>query len=161
MWKDRTSLNPSEELDLGIPRGLRGAWRSKAGLTLVEAVVAIMLFGICIAGACRLVMMTREMSDRARSHYTASNLGKNRLEKARAFGFEDLAIMEEVNTVVNGSGLPNANGKYRRSTFVTNVTEQLKEIRVTVEIKDRETLNFGPAEEVVSSYFADLEKIPE
>ena len=132
---------------------LRG-WRG--GFTLVETIMAIMIFAICISGICKLVLITRESSDRARSHYSAVNIGKNRLELARVFPFAQLDQFAENQVVVDGGGSPSASGEFRRTTAVSNVTATLKEMAVTVEIRNRVTLRFEGVSEAVRTYITDF-----
>ena len=128
----------------------------RSGVTIVETLMAVMVFAICISGICKLVLITRESSDRARSHYNAVNIGKNRLEKARVFPFTQLDQFAENQVVVDGGGGPSANGEFRRTTAVSNVTASLKELAVTVEIRNRVTRSFGGVSEAVRTYIADF-----
>jgi Tfp pilus assembly protein PilV len=128
----------------------------REGLTLVETIIAILIFAICISGICKLVVITRESSDRARSHYTAINLGKNRLERAKVFPFGQLNDFVENQTVVDGAGTPSANGEFRRTTTVSNVTATLKDVTVRLEIRNRVTRRFEGVSEAIQTYIADF-----
>ena len=64
------------------------------GFTLVEVMVALFIFGIVVAGMCRLLVVVKETADRARDHYVAVNIGKNRVERARAYEFQHLYLFE-------------------------------------------------------------------
>jgi Tfp pilus assembly protein PilV len=123
---------------------------------MVETIVAIMVFAISIGGICKLVLIARESSDRARSHYTAVNVAKNRLEKARVFPFAQLDQFAENQVVVTGTGNPAADGEFRRTTAVSSLTATLKEMAVTVEIRNRITRRFEGVSETVSTYIADF-----
>lgn len=133
----------------------------REGFTLVEAMIAILVFGICITGLCRLLIVTKETSDRARDHYVAVNIAKNRIEHARSFEFDQLSSFVENNTVVEDSGNPDSSGGFRRTTTVSNVSTGLVEIVVRVAIRDRESWTFGAMEERVDSFIADMAGRPQ
>lgn len=130
--------------------------RLRSGMTLIEVVIAVFIFGIVIGGACMLVVQTRQGTDNARAHYVAINIAKNRLEKGRTFGFDQLSVFVEDEVLVDVSGAADSGGNYRRTTVVSNVTSNLVEMVVTVEIIDRVTRQFNSRKsESVRTYFAD------
>lgn len=129
--------------------------RNRAGVALVEALVAIMLFAIFITGAGKLLLSHRKISDMARAHYTAANIAKNRLELVRSFEFDERPDFLENNVVVNMSGLPDSTGHYRRSTTITNLGINICELMVRVEILDRKTLTYNGRNETVQTIMAD------
>jgi len=162
--KGRQDPSIRRRIGPGIGHAAREAHtRSKGcdGLTLVEAVVALMIFALCIAGFCGASVCFRELSDRARTHYTAVNIAKNRLERAKTAEFSQLHLFEESQTRVDYLGSTDASGDYRRTTSVSNATEGLTEVVVTVEIKDRVTLGFDRESETVGTYIADFEEVEE
>lgn len=130
--------------------------RARDGLGLVEVVIALFIFAAMVAGMCGLVLIARESSDRARDHYVAVNLAKNRLERAKSFGFDQLSMFAEDKVRMNSQGVQTPNGDFRRTTIVSNVTPNLTEVRVTVEIRNRETWEFVPGEEDIRSYVANV-----
>jgi len=127
----------------------------KDGLTLVESIVAVCIFGIAIAGICALVVSARELNDRARLHYTAINIAKNRLEKARTLNFSTLSLFQENGTIVDYNGNPDPNGAFRRTTVISNVATNLVEIIITVDIRNRVTLGFTGEQETLRSYLTE------
>jgi len=131
------------------------------GLSLIETIVAILVFAIVISGSCALIVQGKQLSDRARSHYTAVNLCKNRLEKGRTFDFDQLDLFAENNVLVNASGTPDYNGEFRRSTTVTEINDNLTQFSVVVEIRDRACLDFTGDQETLSSYIANYQEPPE
>jgi Tfp pilus assembly protein PilV len=137
-----------------------GKNNSNQGMTLIETCVALFVFSACIAGACAVIVKTRELEDTARARYTAVNLAKNRIEQARCFAFVDLDSLAENNTVVGVKGLPDTGGDYRRSTVISLVNPLLKAVIVTVEIRNRYTTKFQGSKETVSTYLADYIKAP-
>jgi len=131
------------------------------GMTIIETVVAIVVFALCVGGICALVLQTKQTSDRARAHYTAINIAKNRLERATELGFDHVDFFGENQVVIDKNGSPDADGNYRRTTVVNDVKSNLKQMVVTVDIKDRITLSFSGENETIRSYFADIQGPPE
>ncbi len=125
------------------------------GMTLIETLGAVCILGICIGGVCALVVQSKEMTDRARDHYTAVNIAKNRLEAARALGYDALGTFVEPATVVDRTGSPDDEGDYQRSTTISNAAVNLAEIIITVQIRNRMTRQFGEVDETLMSYIAD------
>ncbi len=135
--------------------------RNREGLSLIETIVAVLVFAIVISGSCGLIVQGKQLSDIARAHYTAVNLCKNRLEKARTFDFDQLDLFAEANVVVNASGSPDYRAQYRRSTTVTEINSNLVQFNVVVEIRNRVTLAFDGEQETLSSYIANYQEPPE
>lgn len=127
----------------------------KEGVTLLEAMMAVMLISIGMAGACAVIVSAQKLSDFARSHYVAINICKNRLERARELEYSALNTLAESGTRVNTIGSSDPSGNFRRSTVVSNVTAALKEIIVTTEIKNRVTLTFTGEQETLRSLFTE------
>ena len=127
----------------------------RSGLTLVEVVIAVFLLGMCISGACALVLHTKKLNDVARAHYVAANIARNRLERARTIDFTALSLLAEYDVVVDHNGNPDPNGNYSRSTAVTNVKANLAEVSVTVGIRNRVSGTFKGEDEIVTTFIAD------
>ncbi|MCF7848660.1 MAG: hypothetical protein K9M45_07420 [Kiritimatiellales bacterium] len=128
--------------------------RKRAGVSLVETFMAVVIFSMFSTGVCQLVFYHRKMLDTARAHYTAVNIAKNRLERLRSVEFDQIPDFSELQIPVNASGRPETGTPYRRSTTVTTVSTNLYQLDVTVEIQDRETLAFGGSEEKLVSFFS-------
>ncbi|MBN1558326.1 MAG: prepilin-type N-terminal cleavage/methylation domain-containing protein [Lentisphaerae bacterium] len=133
----------------------------RAGLTLVEVMVSIMIFAICIGGICWMMVMSKQLSDRARDHYLAANLAKNRIERGRTLEFDSLDQFEMDEVVVDAEGRPDGNGFFRLTTTVSNVNATLKEIVVEVDIRDRKTWGFEGEREEARTLYADFAEIEE
>jgi len=116
------------------------------------------VFGLFIAGACALVVKGREVTDTARSHYTAVNLGKNALERARVLPFDQLESFQTVGVCVDGNGNPDPDGNYRITATMTNIRPYLSRADIVVEIKNRITLAFDGECEEVESYIAHYQE---
>jgi Tfp pilus assembly protein PilV len=130
------------------------------GMTLVETIMALFIFSICIGGICSLMIMSRESSDRARSHYTAVSIAKNRLERMRVAQFSEVGLFAESAVVVNYAGVAMPNGDYQRTTTISNVSSTLKQVTVTVEIRNRVTRAFDGIGETLNTYLADFYTTP-
>ena len=128
----------------------------KAGVTLVEVMVAILILGLCIGGLCQLAANARQLSDMSRTHYTAINIAKNRLERAKTVDYDELKFLVENDIVVDPSGRADSSGHYRVNTGVTQASTNLMEIVVTVAIMNRLTLDFGSESETIQTYVADI-----
>lgn len=102
-----------------------------------------------------MLLSHHEMSDMARAHYTAINIAKNRMELVRTFDFGQVDDFLEDKVNVDASGSPTTLGYFRRSTQVSNVSANLLELNVIVEIRDRKTLGFNGRQENLTTYFAE------
>ena len=131
---------------------MKNSGQVKGGFTLVEAIVSLVIFGICIGAFCELTVLLRQTSDKARDHYVAVNIAKNRLERARNYDFDALNGFTESQMVVDNSGNSSLGGDFRRSTSISTVSTNLKQVAVSVEIRDRITRRFGGESETATSY---------
>ena len=127
---------------------------SRTGITLVETIVALTILAVFTTGVCKLLLSHRMASDMARAHYTAINIAKNRLELVRTFDFDQVGNFIEDQVVVDASGIPSSAGNYRRTTQINSISDNLLELTVTVDLRNRKTLEFTPAKEVLNTYFA-------
>lgn len=121
---------------------------------MVETIVALAIFAVFLTGACKLILSHRKVSDMARAHYTAANIAKNRIEQIRTFEFDQVPGFVESQVVIDASGLPSTYGNYRRSTSISNVSSNLYDVVVTVDIRNRITLEFTPSHETVRTFIA-------
>ena len=129
--------------------------KSRAGVSLVETLMALLIFATFITGASKSLMAHRKLSDKSREHYTAINIAKNRIELVRTFEFGQQADFLENNVVIDFNGAADTDGDYRRSTTMTTASSNLLEVAVTVEIRDRITLLFDGEQEKIRTYFAE------
>jgi hypothetical protein len=137
------------------------AMGSKSGLTLVETIVSLALFALFIGGVCGLLNLVRELSDNARDHYMAANLAKNRIERAKEFGYENVPLFVESNVRLDEEGEPDTDGRFRRTTAVTMPSPNLYQLVVTVDILDRRSLSFDGEQETVETYITDMVSVSE
>lgn len=133
---------------------------SREGTTIVETIVALVLFAMFITGATKVLMSHRQLTDKSRAHYIAINITKNRIEQVRNMrraDYEQIGNMMESDTLVNAKSEITPNGKFRRTTKIhTTPVLGLLEIDVTVEIKNPITLQFSGENEHLKSYMAKL-----
>lgn len=153
-------MESSADSECGASSAFVPGGGGRSGVGLIEVVIALFVFSMSIAGMCALAVIVKESSDRARDHYVAVNLAKNRLERAKSFDFTQLYTFRESQSLVDLNGTPvsasDPRGDYRRSTIVTNVTDNLTEVRVTVEIRNRQTWEFVPGVEDIRTYVANI-----
>ena len=129
-------------------------------MTLVEVVVAITVFCLCVGGLCRLAVMSGVISDQARNHYVAVNIAKNRVEEIRKAGMNIAESFAESTTRVDDSGNASPNGNFRRTTTFSALAGGRADVTVTVEILNRRTLSFQGEQEALRVRLSDFEMLP-
>lgn len=129
--------------------------RNHAGVSVVEALVALVLFAVFMTGAGKILLSHRGLADVTREHYTAVNIAKNRIELARTFNFDALSNFSETAELIDASGnrLDGNRGTYRRSTVVVQ-TNNVAELTVTVDIRNHKTLKFDGAHQQIKTFIA-------
>lgn len=143
--------------------GLMKKNRNRAGTTMVETLVALAIFASFIAGAARVIMAHRQLTDKARMHYTAINIAKNQIEQVRNMrrsDYEQVSNMQEVDVRVDENGVPDSSGVFSRTTTIsaTSVSD-LHDVAVTVDILNPVTLQFSGENEHIRSFMAKLLEI--
>ncbi len=128
--------------------------KSRAGISIIEVLMALSIFAVFSVGTCKLLTSHRRVLDMARDHYTASNLAKERMELARTFEFEQIPDLAEDQVLINESGIASLYGHFRRTTTITTVNSNLYELAIRVDIQNRKTLEFAPAEQSINTYIA-------
>lgn len=140
------------------PRTAR-ARKRRAGSTMIEAMVTLTVLGTFVAGATQLNLSSRELSDRARAHYQAVHIAKNRIERLQVLPFAQLELAEEDRVRVSVEGSPDARGHFRRTTMVTEISSGLREAYVKVELQDRTTLDFDGGTEELRTWITDFQTV--
>ncbi len=111
------------------------ALTTKAGMTLVEVLIASMIIVIFCSGFFLALVSSLKSQWVASNYYKAMNLAKNRIQHARTVDFYTLPLMEESNVRVDEEGNLSITGNYIRNTIVnTNVIPDLL-YEITVQIK--------------------------
>ena len=146
------SMEPEHqnEQDAGL-QGF-GKSRSRAGISVLEALVALTIFAVFATGACKILVAHREILDMARDHYTAANIAKNRMEMVRTLDFPQIPQLNEDPIQVDASGIASKDGHFRRKTTITTLNTNLYKLAITVQIQDRRTLQFDKSEETINTY---------
>jgi prepilin-type N-terminal cleavage/methylation domain-containing protein len=137
----------------GLPRKPQS---NNEGFTLVETMTALLIMAMAVAGLCSLALTSKQILDTSRDHYVAVNLAKNRIERVKTFAFDELDLFGEAGTRLDSAGAPDPNGFYSRATSVTNITDNMKEVIVTISIKNRKSLKYAPGQQTVRTYIADI-----
>lgn len=115
--------------------------RKKSGITLVETLFSVGIITLVLAGILTILVQTADMSRRINYEYAATNLAKNRIERARVYiqtsGFGDLTAdnFDETDTILDSNGNPDAEGEFKRTTAVAvnhNNNPRLTKIDVTI-----------------------------
>ena len=94
------------------------------GITLTEVLFSAAVIGLVLGGILMIFVNTIDISKKIDLEYTATNLARNRLERARSImatnGFDFLANLAETDSIINSSGVPDADGDFKRSTDITS-----------------------------------------
>lgn len=88
-------------------------------MTLVETMVAILVFGLLLGGMMNVTAASITAGKRAEYAYNAYNLAKNHIETLKSMPFTNLANAAETDTYLDVSGTPDDDGDYKRTTTVT------------------------------------------
>ena len=129
---------------------------------MVETLLAISILAISIGGGAKMVVMSSKLSDMSSDKNTAINLAKNRIERISVSDFNDFEMWRGTNVVSNAQGHPDPEGHFRINTEVTYpITNLLAEIVVQVHSKNRVTLQFDNAPEVITTRISNPEQTTE
>src|SRR4030042_2537684 len=92
-------------------------------ITLVETLFSVVIVSLVMVSVISVFVHTVDLSRRIDYEYTATNLAKNRIERARSYisthGFNTLPDLVETDTVVDSNGVSDLNGDLKRTTAVT------------------------------------------
>ena len=113
-------------------KSLIGDARATSGFTLTEVVVAGALLAIAVTaifGAATTAIRTQYT---ASSIYHATCLARNRIQRGLSLPFNTLPILEDNNQAVDQDGNSNINGPFRRTTVLTDISDNCYKITVTV-----------------------------
>jgi Tfp pilus assembly protein PilV len=124
---------------------------SRSGTTLVESMMAVLLLGGAIGGACHLAVSAKCVSDQSRAKYQAVNIARNQLERIRLVGYDQMGHWSESKVRVDSNGAANPKGHFQRTTSITVISPELTEARVVVDVMSRVTLTFDGGSEEISS----------
>jgi len=94
---------------------------SKAGLTLVEVVVAISLLAIGLAGSYYGVNMAMQARKFSHDSYVGTLIANNRIEFAKNQPYSQLVNLGESNKKVDEYGNDDSDGRYSRTTTISTL----------------------------------------
>ena len=123
----------------------------RTGTTLVESMVAIMILGGTVGGACHLTVASKCVNDMARERYQAITVARNHIERIRVLGYDQLPYCTETAVRVNGNGTASPNGRFERTTTVTEVGPTVKEVSVSMFVQNRISLDFDGEAETITT----------
>lgn len=99
-------------------RSILAPLKSRSGFTFLEATMAIAILTSVMAGGCRLIASIVRLRTASHNHYTATLIANNRIERAKHISLSELPLLAEKEVAVNSLGVPQSDGRYRRSTVV-------------------------------------------
>lgn len=105
-------------------------WRNQKGSSLVEIMVALVIFGIGVVAAARMLPQSSARTTHSRSRTMAVNMAQEKIEELMAEGYKDAELTAGDHEDVNN---PLSN-HFNRSWSVTDDTPvaDMKMISVTV-----------------------------
>lgn len=123
---------------------------------MVEALLAVSIVAVAVAGASKLVVATRQLADAATDRHKAAQLIRNQIERVDMLNFDDLDKWAMDKQVVDENGTPSLDGRFRLTTTVTNTETNLKQVVIGVDIRSRKTLEFGSAGQEITVFVSDI-----
>ncbi|HET6347649.1 MAG TPA: prepilin-type N-terminal cleavage/methylation domain-containing protein [Candidatus Krumholzibacteria bacterium] len=105
-------------------------WRNQQGVGLVEIMVALLIFGIGVVAAVRMLPQSSVKTTHSRNKTTAVNIAQEKMEELMADGFKDA----DLDPGVHDDPLNPISGHFNRSWTITDSTpvDGMKLISVTV-----------------------------
>ena len=133
------------------------------GITLAEVLFSVAIMALVVTGVLVVFVQTVDMSKRINYDYTAVNIAKSRIERARTVmatrGFASLTDLAETDTILDQSGSPASDGDFKRSTIIaTNYdgNSRMTQIDVKVTYKYRGEWKDSAAVEI-PTVFANIQ----
>ncbi len=110
-------------------------FKSNKGVSLVETMVAILVFGTVMASLLEVTAQSMTMGKRSELSYTAYGIAKNRIETLKSLPFTDAPNAAESNIPVNSLGVPDNFGSFSRTTTVAaNYSGDTNLVSITVAV---------------------------
>ena len=110
-------------------------YRQNQGFTLVEVMVASVIFVIFCVFFLNAMIVSIKSHRLAGDYYQAMTIARNRIQRAKIFDYSTLPLLGETNRTVDGHGNISSTGLYQRTTLVaayTNGTPNLMKVTVQV-----------------------------
>ncbi len=86
--------------------------------TIAEVIISVLIVSVTISGTLNLIVQNIASGDAMSYIYSATNLAKNRIERLKAIDFSLLSDAVEVDTFLDGDGIPHPEGEFRRTTDI-------------------------------------------
>lgn len=102
--------------------------------TLPEVMISVFCTGIVLSAGASLYKLNLYLDDMITRRTTCLSIAQSRLDYLRSLDYTILLISEENKVVVNGDGVPQVNGEYKRSTSI-KVQDNLPCVEVLIKIE--------------------------
>ncbi len=112
----------------------RRRWHSRAGLSLIEILIAILVIGIVIGSTLVAMRSGFSMIQLARDNTMASQIMQSEMENLRLMNWTQLGeLPEEESFEVDTQLDANIAARYERTRRVTEVRDGMREVELVVE----------------------------
>jgi prepilin-type N-terminal cleavage/methylation domain-containing protein len=109
---------------------------ARGGFTFTEVAIAIVLLGMAMAGVYRMITVGMNTRKYVHSHYVATVIANNRIERAKNLVFGELPLLTEQGVTIDELGAPDTEGVFRRfTTITTNWDGDPRVSRITVMVQ--------------------------
>lgn len=130
--------------------------RNRQGVTVIEALLAVSLVAVAAAGSAKLVVATRQLADAVTDKHKATQLIRNQIERIDMSSFDDLDMWAVNAQVIDETGAPSLDGRFRLTTTVTHPYTNLTQVVIRVDTQSRKTLDFGSAGQEITMFVSDI-----
>lgn len=103
---------------------------NKQGFSLISTLIAVVILAIGILALAKTSAGVVRAGAQAASRTEAVSVARAYMEEVRSR--QPAALISEAAVACDREGVPNANGPYTRSVVVTDVSSNLKSVRVVV-----------------------------
>lgn len=130
--------------------------RNKQGVTVVEALLAVSLLAVAAAGSVKLVVATRQLADSVTDKHKATQVIRNQIERIDMSSFDDLDMWTVNEQMIDETGAPNSEGRFRLTTEVTHPYTNLTQVVIRVDTQNRKTLDFNLTGKEITMFISDI-----
>lgn len=123
---------------------------------MIEALLAVSIVAVAVAGAAKLVVATRQLADAVTDKHKATQLIRNKVERIDMSSFDDLDMWAVDKQVIDENGTPSLDGRFRLTTTVTSNEINLKQVVIQVDTQSRKTLKFGSSGQEITVFVSDI-----
>lgn len=108
---------------------------NQKGGSLLEVMIAVLVFAIGLAALLSVFTASSTMSRRGEMAYVSYNLARNRVELLKGSDFAALADYQETDTRIDRDGNEDAAGDYVRTTAVSTYLGETELAQVDVNVR--------------------------